>query len=425
MASHTTTHTEAPLDLSKWRKVPTKLILAGAGLTILGAVASLMIKPEHAEHAIPVLKQFGFSYLTAYVFCLSFMLGGLFLTLLHHLFDASWSVPTRRITEALASLAGPMAIAFLPIMGLALFAEESNPYKWMTHAGHENHAVHAKGALMTKVGFTVVSLFCLAIWWLLANRLRYWSVKQDENGSAECTKKMRAWSCGGIWLFAITLTIAIIMWVKALHVEFFSTMFGVQYFAGTAWVTIGTTYLIALILKRQGPLQGFAREKTFYFLGSLLFAFTVFWAYITFSQYFIIWNANIPEETFFFLWREQGSWFGLGVLLIFGHFFIPFLALLRIDLKLKVWWMAPIIAWAWVMHYLDVTYNVMPVLRPFGFMPQLMDLGILLLLVGLYVTYFVKSLNAHPVMPQKDPRIAEALDMYVPPASSKLAGAKH
>lgn len=423
MASHTTTPTEAPLDLSKWRSVPTKLVIAGAGLALLGGIASAVLKPADAAHAIPVLKQFGYSYLTAYIFCLSFMLGGLFLTILHHLFDASWSVPTRRITEALASLAGPMAIAFIPILILGPGMDVI--YPWMSQDPHVNHAIGAKGALMTKAGFVVVSVIALASWYLFANRLRYWSLKQDETGSAECTKGMRRWACGGIWVFAVTVTLAIIMWVKALHVEFFSTMFGVQFFAGLTWVSIGTTYLIALILKRQGPLQGFAKEKTFYFLGSLLFAFTVFWAYITFSQYFIIWNANIPEETFFFLWREQGSWFGLGVLLIFGHFFIPFLALLRIDLKLKVWWMAPIIAWAWVMHYLDVTYNIMPVLRPFGFMPQLMDLGVLLLLVGIFIKCFVKSLNAHPVIPQKDPRIAEALDLYVPPASSKLAGAKH
>lgn len=418
MASHTTTNTEAPLDLSKWRKLPTKLVIAGVIMAAVGAIATT----PTGDQSVPVLKQFGFSYLTAYVFCLSFMLGGLFLTILHHLFDASWSVPTRRITEALASLAGPMAIAFLPI--LILGPAMDIIYPWMTQDPH-GHAIHAKSPMMTKAGFVVISVLALGSWWLWANRLRFWSLKQDETGSFECTKGMRKWACSGIWVFAITVTLAIIMWVKALHVEFFSTMYGVQYFAGTAWVSIGTTYLIALILKRQGPLQGFAKDKTFYFLGSLLFAFTVFWAYITFSQYFIIWNANIPEETFYFVWREQGSWFGLGVLLIFGHFFIPFLALLRIDLKLKVWWMTPIIAWAWVMHYLDVTYNVMPVLRPFGFMPQLMDLGILLAMVGALTTLFIKSLNAHPVIPQKDPRMAEALDMYVPPASSKLAGAKH
>jgi len=418
MASHKTTPTEAPLDLSKWRTLPTKLMFAGIGLAVVGALASMMIKHD-GEHAISLGRQFGFSWLTAFIFCLSFMLGGLFLTILHHLFDASWSVPTRRITEALASMAGPIALLFIPI--LILGPGTGTLYEWMSH---HSHAVEAKGLLATKGGFIVVSLIALGTWFLLANRLRYWSLKQDETGSAECTKKMRAFACGGIWLFAITVTIAIIMWVKSLQIEFFSTMFGVQYFAGTTWVSIATTYLVALILKRQGPLQGFAKEKTFYFLGSLLFAFTVFWAYITFSQYFIIWNANIPEETFYFVWREQGSWFGLSVLLIFGHFFIPFLALLRIDLKLKVWWMTPIIAWAWLMHYLDVTFLIQPVLRPHGFMPQLMDIGVLLFMVGMLVNYFVKSLNAHPVIPQKDPRIAEALDIYVPPASSKLAGAK-
>jgi len=419
MASHSNTTTEAPLDLSKWRKVPTKMVIGGVALIVLGVIASAM---KH-DPEVPLVKQFGYSWLLSFIFCMSFMLGGLFLTILHHLFDASWSVATRRITEALASLSGWIAVLFIPILILGPGMDVI--YPWMSQDPHANHAIHAKGPLASKLGFIIVSVIALGAWYLWSKKLRYWSLKQDETGSAECTKGMRFWACSGIWVFAITVTLAIIMWVKMLHIEFFSTMYGVQFFAGMTWASIGVTYIVALILKRQGSLEGIATYKTFYFLGSLLFAFTVFWAYVTFSQYFIIWNANIPEETFYFVWREQGSWFGLSVLLIFGHFFIPFLALLRIDLKQKVWWMAPIIAWACLMHYLDITFSIMPVLKPGGFMPDLMDVGVLIAMAGFLINQFTKSLNAHPVFPQKDPRMAETLEVYVPPASSKLAGAKH
>src|SRR5258708_15719476 len=139
----------------------------------------------------------------------------------------------------------------------------------------------------------------------------------------------------GIFLFALTLTIAAVMWMKALQYEWFSTMYGVYYFAGSVWTTLATAYVITMILDRQGVLSDALHEHQYYFLGSLMFAFTVFYAYVSFSQYFIIWNGNMPEETFWFRLREQGTWFWVSMVIIFGHFFGPFLALLRIDVKSK------------------------------------------------------------------------------------------
>lgn len=383
-------------------------MVGGGILSVIGAFADI--------------KVFAFSYLQAFIFCLSFVLGGLFLTILHHLFDASWSVPIRRTTETLANLSKWMIVLWIPLGILG----PKYIYKWiqLLSSNPEYHPLHAKHPMMTLPGYYIVSAICLLTWYWLSNRLSYWSLKQDETGSFECTKKMRFYSCLGVVLFAITLTFGIIMWVKSLQVEWFSTMFGVWYFAANNWVTMATVYLIVLMLKRQGPLQGIAKDKTFYFMGTLMFAFTVFWAYISFAQYFIIWNANMPEETFFYVVREQGSWFWLSVLLIFGHFFIPFLALLRIDLKHKIWWMGPIIVWVWIMHFCDISFNIMPVLRPDNFVLHWIDLGVLACMVGFLSKMFLKMLFANPVVPQKDPRIAEALDIYVPPASAKLARAK-
>lgn len=381
------------------------MIAAGSVLAILGLVLSR--------------KQFAYSWLTAYMFVLSFVLGALFLVLVHHLFDASWSVPIRRICEHIACLSFPwMAIFFIPIAILA----KPVIYGWMSDNPANHPLVEAKLPLFTMTGYYFSAAFCFLAWWFVSNRLRYWSLEQDRTGAAVCTGKMRGLSAMGIFLFAATLTLAAIMWMKALQYQWFSTMYGVYYFAGSVWMTIGTVYLITAILKRQGPLKAVTNPDTFYFLGSLLFAFTVFYAYIHFSQYFIIWNANMPEETFWYLWRERGTWFDIGMVIIFGHFFVPFLALLRIDVKLSLTFMTPVICWAWLMHFVDVCFNVLPVPSPDGFPTGWiwLPVGCAALMLGVLIKIFLKDLNAHPIYPIRDPRLAESLGVYVPPA---VAGA--
>jgi hypothetical protein len=231
---------------------------------------------------------------------------------------------------------------------------------------------------------------------------------------------MRRWSAIGIFFFAVTLTLAAIMWMKALQHHWFSTMYGVYYFAGSVWTTIATVYIITLILRRLGPLRDVVHEETFYFLGSLQLAFTVFYAYIHFSQYFIIWNANMPEETFWYVVREKGSWWYIGMIIIFGHFFLPFLLLLRIDFKLKLSVMGFIFVWAWLMHFIDLSFNIMPVLHPNGFVLHWLDIACWAFIAGVLATVFLRYLAAHPVFPQKDPRFAEALKIYVPPVSAPV-----
>ena len=222
-----------------------------------------------------------------------------------------------------------------------------------------DHALKAKLPLFTVPSFYIMAAICFGVWWLLSNRLRYWSLKQDQTGDALPTFRMRFYSSIGIFLFALTLSLAAIMWMKGLQHQWFSTMYGVYYFAGSVWMTLATAYVITMILDRQGVLTEALHEHQYYFLGSLLFAFTVFYAYVTFSQYFIIWNGNMPEETFWYVLRERGSWWYVGMVIIFGHFFLPFLSLLRIDVKNVFAFMVPLCIWTWLMHFLDLSFNIM------------------------------------------------------------------
>jgi hypothetical protein len=407
MAAHPTTTSTGTLDLSRWRKAPVFAIGIGVVFLILGAI----VAGRHGMDGL--LKQFGYSWLTAFMFFLSLSMGGLFLVLAHHLFDASWSVPIRRYCEHLACLALPLAVLFIPIAALA-----TKLYPWMTMAPAD-HALHAKHALLNTPFFYIRIPIYFLIWIALAFMLRKYSLAQDKDGKAVWTYKMRVLSYIGIFLFAVTVTMAAIDWMKSLQHQWYSTMYGVYYFAGSAWTTVITVYVIGVILRRAGPLQGVLHTTHFYYIGSLFLAFTVFYAYIHFSQYFIIWNANIPEETFWYRLRENGSWWWVGMVIIFGHFFVPFLMLLRIDFKLKLAVMGPLAIWAWLMHYTDMQFNIGPVLHPAGFVLHWMDIGSFLVIGGVLAMLFVRSLASAPFYPIRDPRLKESLTQHeIPPIAA-------
>lgn len=391
-----------PLDLSRWRKVPLMLMAGGGLLALVGFLVNR--------------EQFAFSWLLAFMFFLSLSAGALFLVMAHHLFDAGWSVPIRRFLEHLANLFPWLAVLFVPIALLA-----PTLYQWMSLNPHLDHALHAKQPLFTRPMFYVVAALCFGVWIFLSNRLRYWSLEQDRSGAALPTYRMRFYSCVGIILFAITLTLAAIMWMKALQHQWFSTMYGVYYFAGSVWMTLGTAYLITVVLDRQGVLTDTLHDHQYYFLGSLLFAFTVFYAYIHFSQYFIIWNGNLPEETFWYVLREKGTWWWVGMVIIFGHFFLPFLALLRIDVKSMFGFMAPLCGWTWLMHYVDLSFNIMPVKHPNGFVLHWIDLGCWAFMAGLLTTIFLREYRKHAPYPLKDPRLVEAMG-FAHPVPTQISG---
>ena len=405
-----------PLDLAKWRKLPFQLMVGGGIVTIIGLIISAM-KPG-AERFV----DFGYAYLVAFMFFLSLGLGSLFLVIVHHLFDAGWSVPIRRTCEQISSLLFPaLAILWLPIGILA-----KKIFAWMGPQlqAAPDHALHAKHPMFTIEGFYIISISCFLVWWFLSNRLKHWSLEQDKTGAAECTHKMRFFSYIGIFLFAFSLTLGAIMWMKALQHQWFSTMYGVQYFAGSVWLTLITVYVITMILDRQRILSKVLHEHQYYFIGSLFFAFTVFYAYVSFSQYFIIWNANMPEETFWFVVREKGTWFWVSMVIIFGHFFLPFLSLLRIDVKSNFCIMSFFCIWAWLMHFNDMAFNILPVRFPENFPLDWiwLSLGIMAFMGGLLTKLFLQKFASAPPYPLKDPRLSEAMGLYHPVATPISGG---
>ena len=393
MSSKPTTHLPPPLDLSGWRKLPSVLMVVGGVLSIAG----LAINPQ----------EFSFSWLLAFMFYYSIALGALFLVMIHHLTDAGWSVGIRRFCEHLASLLFPwLAILFLPIL---IFAKKI--YSWMTLNPDTNNLVAAKLPVFTGVGFIVTSAVFFGIWWLLTSRLCSLSLEQDKTGAAECTRKMRFHSGWGIVAFALTLTFSGVLWMNATSYQFFSCIYGVYFFSDCAWSGLATGDVSAAILVRQRIIAPVLKRNYFYFLGVLLLGFTLFSAYTEFAQYFVVWNANMPEETFWYLIRERGNWWTLGLILIFGHFFIPFFVLLPEKVKMNFKIIIPVCLWIWLMHALDLAFNIFPALHPGGYPLRWLWLppGCLMFMGGFLAKIFLCKFNFHPPYPQRDPRLLEAM----------------
>jgi hypothetical protein len=384
--------------LSGWRKLPTVLMVIGGFLSLVGALLSY----QHND-----LREFGFSWLLAFMFYYSIALGAVFLVMVHHLTDAGWSVGIRRFCEHLASLLFPwLAILFLPVGLLG-----TKIYKWMTLDAATNNLVAAKLPVFTTPGFWVTSAVFFGIWWLLTSRLCSLSLEQDKTGAAECTRKMRSHSGWGIVAFALTLTFSGVLWMKATSYQFFSCIYGVYFFSDCAWIGLATVYVIAAILLRQRIIAPVMKQNYFYFIGVLLLGFTLFSAYTEFAQYFVVWNANMPEETFWYLIRERGNWWALSLILIFGKCFIPFFILLPEKIKMNFKVIIPVCLWIWLMHALDLAFNIFPALHPNGYPLRWLwlPLGCLMFMGGFLAKIFLCKFNSHPPYPQRDPRLLEAM----------------
>ena len=391
--SHEKNHGLPPLDLSGWRMLPALLMFVGGFLSFLG----VLLDP----------REFGFSWLLAFVFYLSIALGALFLVLVHHLTDAGWSVGIRRFNEHLASLLGwPLAVLFVPVVLLA-----PKIYAWMNIDPAKDNTVAAKLPVFTHSGFIIASAVLFAVWWFLASRLSSLSLQQDKTGEAGLTRKMRFHSGWGIAAFALTLSGAAVLWIKALEHEWYSAMYGVYFFSSSIWITLATVYCIAVVLRRQQILSSVLQPNYFYFIGVMFFAFTLFQAYIEFAQYFVVWNANMPTETFWYLIRENGNWFALSMILIFGHFFVPFFLLLPVRAKTTFKVIIPVCLWAWLMHAADLAFNILPSAHHEGYPLKWiwLPLGCLMFMGGLLARIFVNKFNANPPYPSRDPRLLEAM----------------
>ncbi len=362
--------------------------------------------------------QFAFSWLFAFLYCFTLCAGSLFWIILHHAINASWSALVRRILENVAVLAVALVVAFVPV---ALLAPEI--FKWMTLPPGADALLDHKAVFLNKAGFYARAVFYFAFFVVAAWVLRMGSVAQDKDGDPRLSLRMRRLCNGFLILFAVCCTGAGIDWMMALDHHWFSTMWGVYLFAGAGHAAMALLILAANGLVFTGHLKGLFTEEHNHIMGKLLFAFTVFWAYIAFSQYFLIYYGNIPEETWFFTHRNTGSWHYVALGLALGRFLIPFALLITQPAKKSPARVCFAAAWILGMHAVDLYWIIMPQKQvnaalkagheaaAAGFAPHWLDFTAWAGLVGILGFLFLRLLARASIYPARDPRIYESISL--------------
>ena len=351
-------------------------------------------------------KQFAFSYLFGYTVFLTICMGGLFWTMVHHALDAEWSVVVRRQMENMASLLLVMAVLFIPFIFVA-----PHLWYWMTKSPGQDILLDEKWPYLTKWFFWIRAGFYFVFFGVCATLLRSFSLAQDKDGAPRYTIYNRRVVFSSALLFAVCLTFAAIDWLMGLDYHWFSTMWGVYIFAGTALSSMCVLVLIITALRGAGYFKNVITTEHYHIMGKLMLAFTIFWAYIAFSQYMLIWYSNIPEETVYFLRRNTGTWWYLQLLLVAGHFFVPFLLLLPNFGKRSPAFLCGMAIWILAMHVLDIYIIVLPAYHKAGVSVSYLDLFSLLAIGCTLAAVFLKRLGDGALYPLKDPRLPQSLSL--------------
>ncbi len=345
------------------------------------------------------------AYLTSYVFFLSLALGGLLFVLLAHLMRAGWSVALRRVAEVVAWTLVPLApLALVVLVGM------HDLYEW-THA----EAVAADALLQHKqvwlnpTFFVVRVLIYLTSWAGMAALLLRRSLAQDRTGDPALTQQSEALAGPATLVFAFTVTFAAFDFVMSLDPHWYSTIFGVYFFAGAFLGFCALLIVLLALLGRASDLGRLVGVEHCHDLGKLLFAFVVFWAYIGFSQYMLIWYANLPEETVWYRIRQTGPWTAVSLLLLFGHFLAPFLLLMSRHPKRRRAVLVAAALWLLAMHWLDLFWLVLPGARPDGPLFRAVDGLCFVGLGGLFLAALAWRLGRVNLIAARDPRLDESL----------------
>jgi hypothetical protein len=255
----------------------------------------------------------------------------------------------------------------------------------------------------------VRAFFYLAVWSAIALWFRGLSTRQDETRDPALAGKLRRWSGPLLIPLGLTQTFAAFDWLMSLDPDWYSTIYGVYFFSGSLLSGFAFLAIATVAMRRARLVGGAVSTEHLHDLGKLLFAFTAFWAYIGFSQYFLIWYGNIPEETAYFRERLEGAWRTASALLAVGHFAIPFLFLLPRAVKRRPGALTAAAVWLLLMHLLDVYWLIVPSLHTTGAAPGMLEVSALLAVGGAFVCAFGWLMRRQPLVPVGDPRLAESL----------------
>jgi hypothetical protein len=350
---------------------------------------------------------------------LGLALAGTLFAAIHYLVGAIWSVVVRRVAEAFTAYLPVAFLAFLALsFGVPLVAPPgiSEIYVWsvkdVARVEHADFMSITKYGWLTPPAWILRGVLYFAIWMFFAWRFRRNSLRQDEGGEAGVTRSNLRLAAPYVLLFAMTITLAGFDLLMSLDPTWFSTIFGVYCFAGAWQSGLAALSIAVVLLRRQGALEGIVTRAHYHDLGKLMFAFSVFWTYIAFSQVMLIWYANLPEETGWMIHRIFTGWGTIGVLVGLFRFAIPFFVLLRQDMKENENVLLAVGAGILLGQWLDVYWVVMPALSPEQVVFGWTEIGVTLGFLGLFGWVVLGFLSRHPVAPSGDPLYASSVRFH-------------
>jgi hypothetical protein len=354
-------------------------------------------------------RQAYFSWLAAYGYGVSLSLGAMLTVMVSHATGAKWFLVLRRLAETVAATMPLFVLLFVPLLfGL------SELYPWVRMGALEPAARAALGhkSVYLNVPFFVVrAALYLGSWSACGVLLWRWSVLQDAHPrDPGLTWKLRVLSAVALPALGFTITFAAFDWFMSLTPEWVSTIFGVYYFAGSFLAALALVGTLAFGLQQRGYLTDEVAVSHYHALGKLMLTFVIFWAYMAYAQYFIIWIADVPDEVAWYVPRSRGSWGWVSVLIVVGHFALPFLALLSWQFKRRAASLVAVCVWLLAMHYIDVYWLVLPALHVNRLAPSWLDLAALLAVAGCGTAYGCWLAQGRAALPVGDPEIETSLE---------------
>ena len=376
-----------------------KVFLAALAVGVVGLAATVGLGLAQGDG----LRHFGFTYLVNFAFFLSISLGALVFIPIQYVTKASWSIVIRRLAEVMAAVMPLLALLSLPVFFLA-----GQIYGWAEPGAAGSVGLSHKAAYLSRNAFLLRWAIYFVIWtgcsWF------FWrnSVRQDATGDLKITRRLENFAGFAILLSALTIALAAFDLLMSVDYLWFSTMFGVYYWAGGFVTFFAVLTLATMGLQNTGRLTKIVSAEHFHDYGKLMFAFTFFWGYIAFSQYMLYWYANIPEETAWYLLRSSNGWGWLGLATLFCTFMAPFAGLVsryaKRNRKMLAFWAFWIIGAQWINLY----WVVMPEFSE-HFTISVMDLTCFLGLGGLWLAGVVRLAMGAALVPKQDPRLQESL----------------
>ncbi len=391
----------SPQTSMRLRRIALILLIAGLHLSV-----PALLGAESRE-------RFASAYLWGYAFLWSVTLGSLFFLGLHHLTHARWSVVIRRVMEMLAAPAtGMLAALFIPVVLMLLLHGHFSLFPW-ADAAHvaEDPILAGKRPYLNSPFFLARAALYLAVWAGFTRHFLRQSFRQDAGDDAVgAVLRMRRMGAPFMMAFAVTVSFAAIDWLMSLNPHWFSTIFGVYVFSGMALSGLAALTLAVIALRNSGRLpEGCVTTDHLYNLGALLFGFSAFWAYIAFSQYMLIWYANMPEETFYIHDRLQGGWLGVSVALALARFVIPFFLLLPRRAKRHARTLVVVSVIVLAGQWLDLFWLIMPERHAAGPVIGWQELGPPLALAGALLLSLSRFLARRPCLAVGDPLLEESM----------------